>query len=192
MESLDQDKSFILYSVKSYDAISFTVQLSEVKEEEFYGVNAACDAISFQHELCLEHPASCQSTKLSIGNFEETIKIRKRVCELPKYPQSDAIISRCHQGLKWNPEEDATKKFSFFTSMFEGFTMEYLQQERGTRVERFIVSTPILIGTAIGAASIATAGVTAAVVANQEVQGVVEAKKVHREEDVGNTTTTST
>ena len=91
MESLDQDKSFILYSVKSYDAISFTVKISEVKEEEFYGINAACDAISSQHELCLEHPASCQSAKLSIGNFEETIKIRthslvnlKRVCELPE------------------------------------------------------------------------------------------------------------
>ena len=126
MESLGQDTSFILYSVKSYDAISFTIKLSEVKKEEFYGVNAACDAISSQHELCLEHPASCQSTQMSIGNFEETIKIRthslvnlKRVCELPNYPQSDAIISRCHQGLKWNPEEVATKKFSFFTSMME-------------------------------------------------------------------------
>ena len=70
--------------------------------------------------------------------------------------------------------------------MMKGFTTEYLQQERGTRVERFIVSTPIIVGTAIGAASIATAGVTAAVVANQEVQGIVEAEKVHRIEDVDN------
>ena len=193
MESLDQEKSFLLYAVESYDAMSFTVQVKEVKEGEFYGVNAACDAISSQHELCLEHPASCQSAKLSMGNFEETIKIRthslvnlKHVCELPEYTWSEAIISRCHQGLKWNPEEDATKKFSFFTSMFEGFTMEYLQQERGTRVERFVFSTPILIGSAIGAASLATAGITAAVIADHEVQGVVEAEKVHREEDVGN------
>ena len=194
MDSLSHDTSFILYSVKSYDASSFTIQLSEVKEEEFYGLDAACSAIPTQHEICLAHPASCQSTQMNIGNFEKTIKIRshslislKRVCELPAYPSSDEIVSRCHQGLKWTPGEAATKEFSFFTSMIEGFTTEYLQQERGTRVERFIVSTPIIVGTAIGAASIATAGVTAAVVANQEVQGIVEAEKVHRTEDVDNT-----
>ena len=68
----------------------------------------------------------------------------------------------------------------------KSFTSEYLQQERGTRIERFIISTSILIGTAVGAASIAAAGVTAAVVADREVQGVVEAERIHREEDVGN------
>ena len=38
----------------------------------------------------------------------------------------------------------------------------------------------------IGAASLATAGATAAVIANAEVQGVVEAEKLHRIEDVDN------
>ena len=75
MESLNNKDSFLLYAVESYDAMSFIVQIKEVKEGEFYGVNAACDAISSQHELCLEHPASCQSANLNIGNFEETIKI---------------------------------------------------------------------------------------------------------------------
>ena len=58
MESLDQEKSFLIYAVESYDAMSFTIQVKEVKEGEFYGVNAACDEISSQHELCLEHPAA--------------------------------------------------------------------------------------------------------------------------------------
>merc|ERR1712030_80231 len=76
--------------------------------------------------------------------------------------------------------------------MFEGFTREYLQQEmseRGTsdgRPKRFIISTPVIVGMAIGGASLATAGITAAVIADAEVQGVVEAEKLHRIEDVDN------
>ena len=60
--------------------------------------------------------------------------------------------------------------------MLDGFTSDYLEQEmseRGTRSKRFIVSTPIIVGTVIGAASLATAGATAAVIANAEVQGVL-------------------
>ena len=109
----------------------------------------------------------------------------KRVCEPTAFPPSEEIINKCHQGLKWNPVWNATEKFSLLTSMFEGYTREYLQQElseRGTsdaRPKRFVISTPILVGTAIGAASLATVGVTAAVVANAEVQVVVEAEKLH-------------
>ena len=133
---------------------------------------------------------------MSIDNFEKaivkhshTLYSVKRVCEIPKYPSSKEIISRCHQGLTWKPKEDATKKFTFFTSMFEGFTMDYLKQERGTmiaRPKRFFVSGPILIGTAIGAASMATAGVTAAVIAKQETNRIVEEEQAHRIEDVDN------
>ena len=62
--------------------------------------------------------------------------------------------------------------------MTEGFTSEYLQQERGTRIERFIISTPVLIGTAVGAATIAAAGVTAALVADREVEKYRESLKL--------------
>ena len=133
---------------------------------------------------------------MNIVNFEKTVIQHshslfsmKRVCEPSSYPPSKDIISRCHQGLKWNPGENATENFSFLTSMMDGFTSEYLEQEmseRGTRSKRFIISTPIIVGTVIGAASIATAGATAAVIANAEVQGVVEEEKLHRIEDVGN------
>ena len=161
------------------EASSFIIQLNEVQQEEFYGIESACDAIPIQHEICLAHPASCQSTQMNTVNFEKTITKHshslyslKRVCEPSTYPPSEEILTRCHQGLKWNPGENATEKFSFLTSMFEGFTSDYLQQEmseRGTaitRPKRFIVSTPIIVGTIIGAASLATAGATAAVIAN--------------------------
>ena len=196
LNSLGPNPSFMLYSVKAMEASSFIIQLKEVQQEEFYGIDSACNAIPIQHEICLAHPASCQSTQMNIDNFEKTITKHshslfslKRVCELPTYPPSEEILTRCHQGLKWTPGEKATKKFSFITSMFEGFTTDYLRQEKGTaiaRPKRFNISTPILIGTAIGAASIATAGVTAAVVARSEIHGIVEAEQAHRIEDVDN------
>ena len=109
LETINIEKSFVVYSLESYDATSFTFNLREVKTEEFYGMDTACKAISSQHELCLHHPASCQSSQISINNFEEVIKIRtrslinlKRVCEMPDYPDSTEIISRCHQGLQWS------------------------------------------------------------------------------------------
>ena len=85
--------------------------------------------------------------------------------------------------------------------MFDGYTSEYLEQElygknayleqemqekTGSRTKRFFISTPIVIGTIVGAASLATAGITAAAVANREVQGVIKAEELHRVEDISN------
>ena len=81
------------------------------------------------------------------------------------------------------------KKFKLLTLIFEGFTTDYLRQEKGTalvRTERFVISGPILIGTAIGAASIAIAGVTAHYVAKQETNRILEEEQAHRIEDVDN------
>ena len=61
-----------------------------------------------------------------------------------------------------------------------------MSEKSGSRTKRFFISTPILIGTVVGAASLATAGITAAAVANREVQGVIEAEKLHRDEDISN------
>ena len=73
--------------------------------------------------------------------------------------------------------------------MFEGFTSDYLTQEKGTalvRPKRIVISGPILIATAIGAASVATAGVTAHYVAKAETDRIVEEEQAHRIEDVNN------
>ena len=76
LETINNEKSFVVYALESYDASSFTFPLDEVKTAEFNGIDTACKAISSQHELCLHHPASCQSSQISINNFEENIKIR--------------------------------------------------------------------------------------------------------------------
>ena len=78
LETFQNEKSFVVYTLESYDASSFTFPLKEVKLEEFTGVDDACKAIFSQHELCLHHPGSCQTSKISINNFEEVIKIRTR------------------------------------------------------------------------------------------------------------------
>ena len=73
LNSLGPNPSFMLYSVKAMEASSFIIQLKEVQQEEFYGIDSACNAIPTQHEICLAHPASCQSTQMNIVNFEKTI-----------------------------------------------------------------------------------------------------------------------
>lgn len=61
-----------------------------------------------------------------------------------------------------------------------------MSERSGTRTKRFFISTPIIVGSVIGAASLATAGITAAAVANSEVQGVIESEKFHRNQDINN------
>ena len=39
MESLNNKDSFLLYAVESYDAMSFIVQIKEVKEGQFDGLH---------------------------------------------------------------------------------------------------------------------------------------------------------
>ena len=61
--------------------------------------------------------------------------------------------------------------------MFEGFTSDFLRQEKGTaliRTERFVISGPIILATAIGVGSLATAGATAHFVAKQETNRIAE------------------
>ena len=89
--------------------------------------------------------------------------------------------------MPWSPRETATKKFPLIHSMFERFTTEFLHQQKGTSIardKRFVVSVPILIGTAIGVSSIATAGVTAAVIAQKESSRVIEEVKANRITDI--------
>lgn len=132
-----------------------------------------------------------QLSTLSINNAENSIKTHiqtlfsvKRICAIPSFPPTKKVIERCHQGKTWAPVEDATAKFSFITSMFEGYTSELLLH----RPERFVITGPVLIATAIGigAASVATAGVTATYVAKEETNRIALEVKIHREEDLDN------
>merc|ERR1712030_228596 len=78
LNNFQTEKSFTIYALESYDASSFTFPLKEVKLEEFNGLDDACSGISAQHELCLNQPGSCQTSRITANNFEETIKIHTR------------------------------------------------------------------------------------------------------------------
>jgi hypothetical protein len=45
--------------------------MDEIRQEAFSRLASSCNSIPTLHELCLEHPASCQSSLLSIDNFEK-------------------------------------------------------------------------------------------------------------------------
>merc|ERR1712015_56736 len=75
VQNFQQEKDFTFYTVESYDAMSFTFPLKEIKTEQFNGMTDACNGISAQHELCLNHPGSCQTSKITTDNFEEAIEL---------------------------------------------------------------------------------------------------------------------
>ena len=74
--SLGQDQAFLFYSTEQLEASSFITHLDEIHQEEVFGIEAACDAIQAQQKICLAHPASCQYNRMSISNYERTIRIR--------------------------------------------------------------------------------------------------------------------
>merc|ERR1711984_76128 len=51
MQNFQHEKDFTIYAVESYDAMSFTFSLEEIKMEEFNGMTDACNGISAQHAL---------------------------------------------------------------------------------------------------------------------------------------------
>ena len=74
LSSQGPSSTFILYSVDAMESMTYTFQMDEIRQESFSGLDTSCSAIPTLHEICLEHPASCQSTQMSIDNFEKAIK----------------------------------------------------------------------------------------------------------------------
>ena len=129
LASKQSGSSFILYPVSALETKTYTFQIAEIGQEVTNGLGTSCSSIQTLNELCLQHPSSYQLSLLSINNAESSIKKHtqtlfsvKRIYKLPSYPSSKEIIKHCHQGLTWAPLEDATTKFSFITSMFEGYS----------------------------------------------------------------------
>ena len=194
--SSQNTKEYItIYSLNSLEAINYQYSMDEVKMELISAMESACSAIPILHQACVDHPSSCQSTNLSIKNQENSIRKHaqslstlERICEVSDHPISDEIIQRCNQGQNWSPKESPAEKFHLLSDMFESFTSEFLQdQKKGTSItrhKRFVVSVPIVVATAIGASSLATAGLTAAVIAHQETNKVIEEVKANRIEDI--------
>ena len=100
------NSGYIVYGIDTFETYTFVTPLEEVEENEFNGINDACEAIPNLHKNCKNHPASCQSVEFSLSNLEETIVQRshslfnlQRVCEPQEHPPSKTIISRCNQGI---------------------------------------------------------------------------------------------
>ena len=136
---------------------TFEHMLGEIKQEAFYGISTNCHSIQVSKDLCEQDKSNCQIARTNIDNAENSIELHmntlytmSRICELPSFPSTKSAISRCHEGKTWSEREDATQKFPFLSNMFESFSTELLN-----RMPRFVVSTAILISTAIGALSLA-------------------------------------
>ena len=138
ISSPNTNTHFTVYSLESLETNSYQYELNGIRLEIISRIESACLAIPELHQACLDHPASCQSVEMSITNYENSIKTNaqslytmERLCETSDHPTSDVIIDRCHNGLKWSPQENPTKKFHLLTSMFESYTTEFLHQQRG-------------------------------------------------------------
>ena len=195
ISSQNTNAQITIYALSSLEANNYQYSLNEVRSEIISGLESACSAIPVLHQTCVDHPSSCQSTDLDIKNQENAIRkhaqslfTMERLCETPNHPTSDEIIQRCSQGKRWSPRESPAKKFHLLSDMFETFTSEFLHEQRsGTsihRPKRFVVSVPIVVATAIGVSSMATAGVTAAVIAHSETKKVIKQVNANRIEDI--------
>ena len=74
LPSTNRSTPFTVYSLESLETNSYQFALNEIRLEIISGIESACQAIPLLHETCLKHPASCQSVKLSIDNYEKSIR----------------------------------------------------------------------------------------------------------------------
>ena len=94
------NSGYIVYGIDTFETNTFITSFDEIEENEFEGINDACEAIPNLHENCKNHPASCQSTEFSLANLEETIVQRshsiftlQRICEpRPHPPQRQSYL----------------------------------------------------------------------------------------------------
>ena len=70
---LEFDSSIILYQATSMETQNFIFRLDEVEGGIITRLSSSCNAIQTMKEQCSRHPASCQSSRLSIINYENAM-----------------------------------------------------------------------------------------------------------------------
>ena len=141
---------------------------------------------------------------MAVSKAFDVVFLLQRLCDMGDQPSSKQAIEQCRKGEDWKVEEFATKKYKFLDSMFGAFTPEFgiaektlSREARNTlarraadaiisRHPRLAISIPILIGLAVGAGVIGTAGVTAKLVAEDESNRVVKEVRAGRRIDISN------
>ena len=199
---LQPDQNMILFDASSMGTKDFLFDLGEVNNGIHTGINSSCIAIQAMKKQCALHPENCQAANLAIMNLESAIEkylqtknALQRVCSAGEISSSKEIIRRCQAGENWEeprrgkryipsrsipsstavPEEDFPRSEEFLDddSLVE-------------RIKRFVISGAILLATAFGVASLATAAGTAAVVANNQANKVFKKVQGNRAEDIKN------
>ena len=197
---LQPDQDLIMFDATSIDTMDFLFDLGEVNYGIHTGINSSCYAIDAMNKQCALHSENCQAAKLAIMNLESSIEkylqtkyALQRVCNTGEVPSSKEIIRRCHAGEKWEGQFRGKRYVpsraipSGTATPEEDYTLseEHVDEESLLeRVRRFVISGAILIATAFGVASLASAAGTAAVIANNQAKKVLKKVQNHRSEDI--------
>ena len=184
---------------------TWAYRISEVEGAAYSIIDDACSYVAMADKQCSDHPSACRTTMLNLENFKKAISkafdvifLLQRLCDIGSVPSSEQAYKLCRKGEDWRVKEFATRKYKFLDGMLEAFTPEFESVEethgrnrRGTdtvisRHPRLAISVPILIGLAVGAGVIGTAGITAKVVAEEESSRVMNAVRAGRQVDIAN------
>ena len=167
--------------------------MEEVEEAAYSIIDDACSYLAMADKQCADHPSSCRTTMLSLENFKKAVSkafnvvfLLQRLCDMGDQPSSKQAIEQC----------------KFLDDMFGAFTPEFGLADKSlgrearsattrrvadtviSRHPRLAISVPILIGLAVGAGVIGTAGVTAKLVAEEESSRVVNKVRAGRRVDI--------
>merc|ERR1739842_265837 len=211
LSSLQPSPYRTVYPLLEMETRTWAYQIKEVEEAAYSIIDDTCFYLAMADGQCADHPSSCRTTMLSLENFKKAVSkafdvvfLLQRLCDVGDQPSSKQAIEQCRNGEGWRMEEFATKKYKFLDDMFGAFTPEFGLAEvslgrkarsaiarRATdavisRHPHLAISVPILIGLAVGAGVIGTAGVTAKIVAEGESNRVVKEVRAGRQVDISN------
>ena len=199
LSSLQPSPYRTVYPLLEMETRTWAYKMEEVEEAAYSIIDDACFYLAMADKQCADHPSSCRTTMLSLENFKKAVLkafdvvfLLQRLCDVGDQPSSKQAIEKCRNGEGWRIEEFATKKYKFLDDMFGTFTPEFGLAEASmgrrtrsaitkratnavlSRHPRLAITVPILIGLAVGAGVIVTAGVTAKIVAEGESSRVVK------------------
>ena len=205
LSSLQPSPYRTVYPLLEMETRTWAYQIKEVEEAAYSIVDDACAYVAVADKQCKTHPTSCRTTMLNLKNFEKAISkaldvvlLLQRLCDVGELPSSKQAMELCRSGEDWRLDEFATKNYKFQADTLGTFSPKFGRVEetldrarRGTdtvisRHPRLAISVPILIGLAVGAGVLGTAGITAKIVAEEESTRVVDEVRAGRRVDIAN------
>ncbi len=91
-----------IYPVLELESRTWAYSVQEIEEAAFGIVDDACFYLAIADKQCESHRSSCQTTMLSVENFENAVKksfnilfLLQRLCDVGNLPQSQQAIEQC-------------------------------------------------------------------------------------------------